>query len=307
MEILRIPPYPIVTTWAVPEANTLYTVQVEDVVDHSIETSEITSNADSNIEYSLPVAKVQYDRDFAFRVIDSDTNIVVDSNLTVYRPYVDPHTLGTTASEIEEYKKLEIIARSIIDGYIGNDSGTGEGFYNHKLVVQGVGEGTDYYPMWHNVKKVLKVYENNVLVFDADTAADWADQFVISMNNSAIMRLYSGVLNRNESKPLQLPRGYGDIGPYGGGGVGFARGADYIFVLDVGYKAVPPDVEIATAMLIDDIKCNRNEYYRNFMTKYKTDQFDITFDAQMLSGTGNLIVDKIIGSYRGNVLKPGIF
>ena len=49
MEILRVPPYPITTTWDVPLANHPYFVYVEDVVDHSIETSTLTSTAESTI------------------------------------------------------------------------------------------------------------------------------------------------------------------------------------------------------------------------------------------------------------------
>lgn len=307
MEILRLPPYPIVTTWDVPAANTAYTVSVEDVVDHTIETSEVTSSVDSKIEYELPREKVQFDRDFAFRVYDEAGLIVIDSNLTVYRPYVDPHTLGTTATEIEEYKQLEIIARSMMDAYLGNDSATGEGFYNHKLIVQGVGDGTDYFPIWHNPKRILKVYENNVLVYDGDTPDDWAVQYVITNNNSAIMRVETGTYNRLEQKPTGLFTGSGDLGPYGGRYGAFPKGYDYVFVLDVGYKAVPPDIEIATKMLIEDLKCNRNEYYQKFITQYKTEQFDIKFDKSMLSGTGNLIVDKILNGYKGTVFKPGVF
>ncbi len=306
MEILRVPPYPITTYWDVPNANTQYTVYVEDVVDHSFEENTFISNADAQIEYVLPRSKVQFDRDFVFRVYALDGEIVIDSNLTVYRPYVDPNTLGTTASEIAEYKKLEIIARGIIDNYIGNDSANGEGFYNHKLIVQGIGEGTDYFPIWHNPKRILKVYENNTLVFDYDTKDDWATQYIIAPNNSAIMRLESGTYNRQEQAPARIPKGTGDIGPYGIKGTAFPKGFDYVFILDVGYKAVPPDIEIATTMLIDDIKCGRNDYYNRFVTQYSTDQFDIKFAPQMLEGTGNLIVDKIVNGYRGNVIKPGI-
>jgi hypothetical protein len=79
-----------------------------------------------------------------------------------------------------------------------------------------------------------------------------------------------------------------------------------VFVLDVGYKAVPPDVEQAAIMLIDDLKCGRNDYYRRFITQYSTDQFDIKFDSSMLTGTGNLIVDRILDGYKGNVIKPGV-
>jgi len=384
MEILRVPPYPIVTTWDVPEAEQTYLVYVEDVVDHTIETTEVTSTVDSQITYSLPRSKVQFDRDFLFRIYDTDIygEIVVDSNLTVYRPYVDPNTLATTGtpSEIAEYKRWEIIARSMIDSYLSNDSATGEGFYNHKLIVQEVGQGTDYFPIWHNPKKVLKVYENNVLVYNgedvsisvtgiqplidgttmfatnvvhdlavgdtvtfaafvpeeyngnykvseivspdefiikktfiesADTYGTmqryWESKFVITPNNSAIMRLEVGLYNRAEKKPATLPQAVGDLNYYGQGrGTAFPRGVDYVFILDVGYKAIPPDVEIATTMLIDDLKCGRNDYYQRFVTQYSTDQFDIKFAPAMLGGTGNLIVDKILDGYKGNVIKPGI-
>lgn len=380
MEVLRVPPYPINTTWDVPDANTAYSVVVEDVVDHSTETSTITSDANSQITYVLPRTKIQYDRDFAFRIYDSTGEIVVDSNLTVYRPYVDPNTLGTTPTEIAEYKKWEIVARAIIDAYIGNDSATGEGFYNHKLVVQGVGQGTDYYPMWHNPKRILQVYENNELIYNGEdislvlsnivttgssvtlttaTAHNfvvgdtvvisgmtpdayngtyivntvptsttfsytnsttsavttygsvlryWENKFVITQGNSAIMRVESGTYNRMEQKPLVLPLGYGDVGPYGlvSGSPAFPNGYDYVFILDVGYKAVPPDVEWAATELINDLKCDRNPYYKRFVTQYNTDQFSVKYAPSFLGGTGNNIVDKILDGYKGNVIKPGI-
>ena len=309
MEILRVPPYPITTTWDVPLANHTYLIYVEDVVDHSVETSTVTSNEEAKVFYILPRAKVQFDRDFALKIYDTDLfgEIVLESNLTVYRPYVDPNMLGTTASEIAEYKRLELIARSIIDAYLGNDSATGEGFYNHKLVVQTVGQGTDYIPIWHNPKKILKVYENNVLVYDADdTETAWPYRFAITPDNSAIMRVEAGIYNRLEKKPLQLPTGVGDLGFYGRVGTAFPAGVDYTFVLDVGYKAVPPDVEQAAIMLIEDLKCGNNHYYKRFITQYSTDQFNIKFAPEFLEGTGNMIVDKILNGYKGNVIKPGI-
>jgi hypothetical protein len=308
MEVLRVPPYPITTKWDVPDTNHEYVIYIEDVIDHSIETVEVTSDSNAQVTYVLPRSKVQFDREFFIKIYDTDLTgeIVMDSNLSVYRPYVDPNTLGTTATEIAEYKRFEIIARSIIDSYLGNDSATGEGFYNHKLIVQEVGNGTDYFPMWHNVKRVLKVYENNVLVYDYDTKEEWETQYVIAANNSAIMRVENGVYNRLEQRAPRMPTASGDLGFYGRAGSAFPKGVDYTFVLDVGYKAVPPDVEIAAAMLIDDLKCNRNDYYKRFITQYSTDQFDIKFDSSFLEGTGNMIVDKILSGYKGNVFKPGI-
>ena len=139
MEVLRVPPYPLTTTWDVPIPNYEYIVYVEDLVDHSVEETNIFSDASGKLIYELPLSKVQYDRDFLFKVTDSTGEIVIDENLTVYRPYVNPNDLATTAEDIAEYKKWEIIARSIIDQYLANGD-----FYNHKLVIVKEGQGNDY-------------------------------------------------------------------------------------------------------------------------------------------------------------------
>jgi hypothetical protein len=109
-----------------------------------------------------------------------------------------------------------------------------------------------------------------------------------------------------EQTPLNLQPGVGDIGFYGYYPIAFPRGYDYIFIVDAGFKAVPPDVEIAIKMLIEDIKCGKNDYYNRFITEYSTDQFDIKFAPQFLEGTGNMIVDKILSNYKGTLIKPGL-
>jgi hypothetical protein len=312
MDILRVPPYPITTTWDVPDADTNYVIYIEDLVDHSFENIDVTSDGSSVITYQLPRAKLQFDRDFLFRVYDIPGEIVIDENLTVSRPYVDPNTLGTTASEITEYKELEVVARSIIDAYLGV---TGGGFYNQKLVIQHVGQGTDYLPIWHYANKVIKVYENSVLVYDAeDTTIDWMYTYKVTLDNSSIYRYVTADVpnveyNRLEYNPTRIPGAVGDLGSYGrsGSGVAFPKGYDYIVILDAGYKTVPTDVEIASKYLIEDIKCGNNDYWKRLITQYSTDQFDVRFAPEFLQGTGNIIVDKILSNYKNNQIKPGIF
>ena len=310
MEVLRIPPFPITTEWDVPAENTEYDIYVEDLVDHSFEITSQTSSGESVIEYVLPREKVQFDREFLFRIIDKVTGeIVVDSNLTVYRPYIDPNKLAATEAEVEKYQELEIVARKIIDAYIDH------GFYNHKLVIQRVGQGTDYFPIWHEVSKVLKVYENDLLVYDIeDTETHWEHVYKPMLDNSAIYR-YPAIIgdnqfeyNRLEYNPTRLPTAIGDLGFYGrsGQGVAFPRGYDYTFVLDAGYKSVPPEIEIATKYLINDIDCGNNAYWNRFTTQYKTDQFDIKFAPEFFGGTGNLTVDKILDNYKSASIKPGV-
>jgi len=382
MEILRVPPYPLVTTWDVPDADTNYVIELEDLVDHSIETVDVTSNSSAQIVYELPQSKIQFDRDFAIRIYDTTNLAVVDSNLNVYRPYVDPNSLGTIASEIAEYKMLEIVARAIIDEF------TSDGFYNHKLVVQGVGNNTDYYPLWHDTNKVLRVYENNVMVYNSeDTAISvasfydvlqdvndgvgltttvkhgysvgnlvelagfsqdfaelnspfriseiineysfrisktisdyslateesvgtvervWYDAYAVTLDNSAIYKVYTDRINRYQSAPIALPASNGDLGFASPGSPAFQRDFDYTFILDAGYKAIPPEIEYATKLLIEDIKCGKMEYYKRYITSYNTDQFKIQFDKKMLEGTGNIIVDKILGKYVQTITRFGV-
>lgn len=379
MEVLRVPPYPITTKWDVPAANTAYSVYVQDLVDYSFETSTITSDANKQISYILPRSKVQYDRDFLFRVTDSSGEIVVEDNLSVYRPYVNPNTLASTAADIAEYKHWEIIARSIMDEYLSNAD-----FYNHKLVIVKEGQGGDYFPIWHPVNKVLKVYENNVLIYNGEDFAitvptqtpttssgtvtlttsiahgyevgdvvtisavlpegyrgkfvvkavptatsfsfantttgnistagtvlrTWEYEFKALLDNSAIARVEAnGVYHRNESTPLRLPGASGDLAFHvgvGSGYVAFPQGSDFTFILDAGHKTIPPDIERAAKILVEELKCGSNDYYKRFVTQYKTDQFDIKFAPQFLEGTGNMLVDKILNNYKGNVFKPAI-
>ena len=86
----------------------------------------------------------------------------------------------------------------------------------------------------------------------------------------------------------------------------FSEGTDYIILLETGYKVVPYDIQDATKMLINDIKCGKLDYYKRYVTSYNTDQFRIQFDKTMFNGTGNFLVDKILEKYVKTIVKPGI-
>ena len=301
MEVLRVPPYPLTTTWDLPDPNYAYIVYVEDLVDHSIEESTITSDSNGRVVYTLPLTKVQFDRQFLIRFYDAEhEHVIFESNLDIIRPYTDPSKLGTTASEIAEYKMYELIARSIIDTY------TDGGFYNHKSIYQVSGNGADYLPVWRDANRVLKVYENNVLVFDIDTPSTNEFTYKVTLDNSAIERVETGLTNRLESPVIRRPIARGDLafGIVNSGS--FPATYDYLFVLDEGFRAIPPDVEVATKMLIEDIKCGKLDYYQKYVTTYNTDQFRIQFDKKLLEGTGNAIVDKILEKYKKSITKVGV-
>jgi hypothetical protein len=302
MEVLRLPPYPIDTKWDVPAPSTQYKLYIEDLVDHSVEELTVTSDSNSQITYTIQQAKAQFDRKFLFRILSMSGTIILDSNLDILRPYIDYRTLGTTASEIQEYKILEMVARGLIDSVVT------DGFYNEKHIVETTGNGADYMPIWEDLNKVLRVYRDNVLIYDVDAEnpEDNEATYTVTLDNSAIIRVEDEKFDRLQSAPLDLPGAVGDLGYVGGLTTAFPKLCDFLFVLDVGYKAVPPDIEYATKLLIEDLKCGKLDYYKRYTTSYNTDQFRVQFDKSVLDGTGNMIVDKILSKYTKNITKIGM-
>jgi hypothetical protein len=303
MEILRVPPYDdIVVNFVVPsgyEDADIY-ARVTDMADLSVQVLEFLGwSTGDNINIYLPG---RYDNNYRVEIykISEGEELIHEEYYELIRPYVDPNTLGTTASEIAEYKILELVARSMIDTFVP------EGFYNKKITVLGTGNGGDYLPLWEKVYRIFKVYENNVLVYDRSNPDLYEFQYIITSDKTAIQRVQDGDLNRYESTAQNLPVASGDLGYYGYNGIAFPSGYDYTVVVDHGYLNVPEDVEYAAKLLIEDLKCGKLDYYKRYVTAYNTDQFRIQFDKAMLSGTGNFLVDKILDKYVKTIVKPGI-
>ena len=304
MEILRVPPYEtIAVNFVVPSGYNDVDIyaRVTDMADLSVQDIEfLDSSTGDDLEISLPG---RYDNNYRvelFKIVSGTEVLIYEEFYELIRPYVDPNTLGTTASEIAEYTTLELVARSIIDTFVA------EGFYNKKITVVGTGNGSDYFSLWDKAYRVFKIYENNELVYDRSTPDTNKYNYVITSDKTAIQKVYAGQLNRSESTGPNLISGRGDLGYYGYDGTGFPTNYDYTIVVDQGYLTVPADIEYASKLLIEDLKCGKLDYYKRYVTAYNTDQFRIQFDKTMFDGTGNFLVDKILEKYVKNITKPGI-
>jgi hypothetical protein len=324
--ILRLPPYPLSVTYEVPEANANYILVIDDVLEQSELVEYVTSDANAKIVYSLGDDFVKYDKSYSVKiyedlmesgnVVSDRGSIVVEDNLQVERPYVNPNTLGTSATEIKEYTQYESLARAIIDSIV-------DGFYYSRKFLEVVGQQTDYIPLWDRTHKIVRVYENAQLAYDVNNPngpvlGDY--DYLITKDKTAITKdpiAATSSINRAERSPLRVPLAssdsYGIFDTEDSGntqtitpGVGFPSGADYILLLEVGYPVVPIDIQDATKLLIDDIKCGKLDYYKRYVKNYSTDQFKIEYDKRMLEGTGNIIVDKILSKYVKNIIRPGV-
>lgn len=292
MEILRVPPYNLYVDIDVDNASTDYTYYVEDMVDHLVSSAgTVTSSVNSKVRIDLPS---EFD----------GTHLVyiegIEEHVDVVRPYVNPKTKGTTASEIAAYAKQEELARAVIDSVIP------EGFYYKKHILQTTGLGADYIPLWVDAKQILQVYENNVLVYDVYAEEPSPVSYEITPDKTAITKSYTGQLNRAESAPNILPSSSSDIIGYNSMSGVFPKTYDYTFVLAVGHKNVPSDIVRATEILIDEIACGKLDYYTRYVNAYDTDQFKLKFDARVFEGTGNIIVDKILSKYAKSITTVGV-
>jgi len=253
----------------------------------------LNKSAGNILDISLPG---KYDSSYRVEIVKSPGTInevfLQDETYEIVRPYVDPSTKASTASDIATYAINEEIARAVIDSIIT------EGFYYKKKVLNFTGTGSDYLPIWDDVKKVLEVYENNKLVEDR--------QYEVTSDKTAIVEKSLDNINRAESAPLVLPAAASDSLDPQFVYRGFGKTWDYRITVEHGYTAVPSDIVRATEMLVHDIECGKLDYYKRFISSYNTDQFRIQFDKGLFEGTGNIIVDKILSKYAKSITKIGV-
>ena len=303
MELLRVQPYSNINAeFVVPDSFTEITnfnARITDMADLSI--TETTYSGEAGDTFTFTFSGL-YDNSYRVELWYEGEGIenLLDETYDVVRPYVDPNTMGETGSEIAIAKDNEEIARAIVDSVIT------QGFYYKKVTFETVGLGADYIPLWMDAKKILKVYENNVLIYDANDPTAYERNFEITKDKSAIVESYTGILNRDESAPLILPASNSDQIDLNFSYRGFPRGFDYKIVLEAGYTSIPSDIVRATKLLMEDLSCGKLDYQKRYVSAYNTDQYKIQFDKKVFEGTGNLIVDKILSKYAKSITRLGV-
>lgn len=329
MQILRLPPYPLSITYDVPDPDTEYLLIINQGTRNVNEVEEnVTSDSNSQITYELSNSFNSYDESYylaIYSLVDgAQSEIVVEDNLDIARPYVNPTKLAQsltdgTATDIANYIEWENLARAIIDSVVPG------GFYYERSWYETNGNGSDYMPIWDRTYVILKAYENNELVWDYDVTpqaqGDGQWNYLLTKDKTSIIKEWTQQMTdsyiRQIGTPKGVPLGESDsiylydtedspvtlaVKP----GVTFPQTFNYLFHLETGYKVVPYEIQDATKMLIEDIKCGRMEYHKRYITNYSTDQYKIQVDKSSLNGTGNILVDKILEKYITNFGTPGV-
>jgi hypothetical protein len=337
MEISRTQPFPLTFTQSGFEADTEYVLCILD--DHAVDLVEIISPSDSDgiISIDLPNYFSRYDDEYRGEIyynlsMTPETTILrgdlvwVDT-ITVMRPYVSPLTIAETPEDIANAVIYEEIARAIINSITG-------GFMYKREVVEAVGLGNDYLSVPFRLNRIVRVYENDVIVYDTepDNPETWTNvrEYYISPDKGTITMSVpnSNGINRNQSKPVNTRRGASDsftvyntndspnfaydvydnktFSEFGTSSSMFPSGWDYVVVVEAGWPIIPLDIKRATRLIINDLKCNNIPYTNSYIKDYKSDQFTLKFDDRVFSDTGNRIADKILSAYVRPIYRIGV-
>lgn len=327
MEITRVPPFPLTFSQDGFASNENYAIAIMD--DHANDLTEIpaTSNSNGVIETLLPSYYSRYDSEYRVEIYVSEGenengsairgDLVFVDDLSISRPYLDVSTLSDDENEILELEQYESIAKAIIDAITG-------GFNYTRESVESVGLGNDYLALPYRLNKIVKVVENNIVVFNSEEEGFTnLKEYYITPDHGAIsipMPYIPGGYNRMQSKPVvpQMPASDSftlyntndspNIIQNIAGSPFFPSGWDYTVVAEVGWPIVPNDIKYCTRLLINDLKCNNLPYINSYISEYKSDQFTVkmqkeAFDEGM---TGNRIVDKILAAYTRPIYHIGV-
>jgi hypothetical protein len=312
MEIARLEPFPIVANYSGLEPNIDYTIPITD--DHSvwIDTLYATSDENGNLAITLSDYFSKYDDEYNLKVYDPDNRMVLFDTLTIMRPYFDPKLVAETEEELADIVYYERMARAIITSITG-------GFQFQLQRVEAVGTGADFLSLPYRLNNILQVYENNILVYDAEdpTFTNIRDYF-ITFDQATIAVTQAGTWDRKQGRSTrpQIPSSDSftmyntndspNIIMDAMGTPSFPNGWDYQVYVECGYPLIPADISYAAQLIVNDMKCNNLPYINQYISQYKSDQFNINFHDLAFKDTGNRIADRILSAYVRPVYRLGV-
>jgi hypothetical protein len=327
MEINRLKPFPLVFACSDVDASTDYVIAIMNKFAEDLVEIYVTSDSQGNITTNLPDYFSRYDAEYVVEIyvkagevngIATRGDLVWTDTLTIMRPYVDPRTIADTPDDVADAAMYESISRSLINSITG-------GFMYTREVVETTGLGADYLAIPFRINKIVRVYENDVIVYDTEPSDPntWTNtrEYIISPDKTSItvyMPTANGI-NRLQSRPVMNPRGASDsftlyntndspnfsdaiydtktFVDMAANTAMFPESWDYTVIIEAGWPIIPQDIKQATKLLISDMQCNNLPYINSYVTNFKSDQFTVVFDPEAFKDTGNRIVDRILSAY----------
>ena len=194
----------------------------------------------------------------------------------------DPTDIGYMPQA--KLRSAERLSRMQINNYTGRkfapSSGTQEAF----------GFGTDTILFPERIISFTKIEQDDVLVYDSEQGINlFGFDIVITDTRQGIRITNSSQLDVLVSTPnstTYTPR------------VKFIDGARYKITGVFGYEYVPIEVKQAAFLLINDHLYNDALWRERYVESFDTGQMKMKFRDSAFTGTGNLIVDDLLDTYK---------
>ena len=162
------------------DGDTVYVVAIDTLDASTVFSETATVTANDTVDVRVPL---RYDADYKVQVFTGtsmiQSNMFFEDYFEARRPYVNPNTKATTATEIAKYKENEQLARAIIDSIVT------DGFYYKRHLINTLGLGNDYLGVWDNLKRVVKLYENNILIYKDEDNIEISDYWDATPSSNA--------------------------------------------------------------------------------------------------------------------------
>jgi hypothetical protein len=161
-----------------------------------------------------------------------------------------------------------------------------------------VGMGMDYLPIDEKIYKIYKVYENQEIQYDSTlTSNENLVTYEITRDGTSITNVDDEAPENKINNKVVWRERYLDSA--------FGEGSEYRVDGDFGWRVIPQDIQEACEMLIQDIKSDNLKYINRYIESFDNEDFKIKFSKGPNTGTGNMMVDKILEKYR-NRLRIGV-
>jgi hypothetical protein len=256
-----------------------------------LQTGSAVAISASSFTVSLSSTTTQYDRNI--KIIYQEINPSASFVNTIYaglvRPYATPERIRELAdipssASATNLQKLEKMARLSIDSFLGF------GFYKEYRSIDVYGNNTDILQFNDHIISVSKIYEDDILTYEIGSET-YEFEYPIEIGTSGDR---IKIVNTSEKNKEMLEYPKFSVFHYDGQ---FKK--SYLYKVEgvFGYEYVPSDIELATALLVEDYLCNDFNIRNKNIAQLSNDSYDIKYGSDAATGTGNLMVDNLLAKY----------
>lgn len=302
MELLRVTPFPLTLEYSSLPEDLPVIVTFASTRNSFIEDVEATVSSGGILSVELSERFSRYDGEYSVVVYEVDGGEKGDAllmdTLRIVRPYIDSAALAPLGQE-SDYAKYERVARIMIDNVVG-------GFYYTLASVDLQGTGSDRLVVGGRVNKLLRVIENNTLLYEINSEDNIAE-YTLNSDKTAVILFEDSENNMADGRPVLPVIAGSDSYDYPQmRSVSFPNGYDYTVQVENGWPMVPQDIKEAATLIVEDMACGAPNYWVKYVRNYETKDYKVDFHRPSFAGTGNVIVDQILFRYLGDTLYNNI-